>query len=103
MLIGGSGETVTLRIVAEHADIWNSIGDPAEIGRKSRILDEWCVKVGRHPAEIERSVLLAGGEMTADADAYLAEGITHLICPVGSPDFDLKPVRTIVEWRDRIN
>jgi probable F420-dependent oxidoreductase len=100
VLIGGSGETVTLRIVAEHADIWNSIGTPSEIGRKSRILDEWCGKVGRDPAEIERSVLLAGGEMAAEADAYLAEGITHLICPVGSPDFDLDPVRQLVQWRD---
>ena len=100
ILIGGGGESVTLRIVAQHADIWNSIGTPAEIGRKSRVLDDWCVKVGRNPAEIERSVLLAGGEMAVDARAYVAEGVTHVICPVGAPDFDLGPVRELVQWRD---
>jgi alkanesulfonate monooxygenase SsuD/methylene tetrahydromethanopterin reductase-like flavin-dependent oxidoreductase (luciferase family) len=101
ILIGGSGELVTLRIVAEHADVWNAIGDPVEMGRKSRVLDEWCVRVGRDPAEIERSVLLAGGEMVSEADAYLSEGITHLICPVGAPDVDLAPVRELVRWRDK--
>lgn len=101
ILIGGSGESVTLRIVAEHADIWNAIGSPAEMGRKSRALDDWCKKLGREPAEIERSVLLAGGEEVPEADAYLAEGITHLICPVGAPEFDLAPVRELARWRDK--
>lgn len=101
LLIGGSGESVTLRIVAQHADVWNSIGGPAEIGRKSRVLDDWCARVGRDHAEVERSVLLAGGEMVPEADAYAAEGITHLICPVGAPDFDLRPAAALVDWRDR--
>ena len=99
VLIGCSGETVTLRIVARHADIWNSIGNPAEMVRKGRVLDDWCARLGRDPAEIERSVLLADVSTAAKADVYLAEGITHLICPVGAPDFDLAPVRKLVRWR----
>ncbi len=39
ILIGGGGEKVTLRLVAEHAQMWNAIGDPDEYARKSEILD----------------------------------------------------------------
>jgi alkanesulfonate monooxygenase SsuD/methylene tetrahydromethanopterin reductase-like flavin-dependent oxidoreductase (luciferase family) len=58
ILIGGGGERSTLRIVAEHADIWNCPTRVSvdEFRRKSAILDEHCVAVGRDPAEIVRSV-----------------------------------------------
>ena len=58
ILIGGGGEKVTLRIVAEHAHIWNGFGDPERAARKSGILDDWCEKVGRDPKEIERSITI---------------------------------------------
>ena len=56
ILIGGGGEKVTLRIVAEHADILHGSGTPDEVRHKLAVLDEWCAKVGSDPAEIERSV-----------------------------------------------
>src|SRR5207248_3169365 len=40
ILIGGGGEKVTLRLVAEHAQMWNSTASPDEYARKSQILDE---------------------------------------------------------------
>ena len=49
IMIGGSGPKVTLRITAQHADIWNGGGTPAEAGAKNKLLDEWCEKVGRDP------------------------------------------------------
>jgi alkanesulfonate monooxygenase SsuD/methylene tetrahydromethanopterin reductase-like flavin-dependent oxidoreductase (luciferase family) len=100
LLIGGSGEKVTLRIVAQHADIWNGFGDPAEIGRLNRVLDEWCARVGRDPAAIERSILLTEPEELARADDYVTSGITHFIVGASGPGAELEPLRRFVAWRD---
>jgi len=56
LVIGGSGERKTLRIVAEHADIWNAFGLPEELVHKDEVLRRHCDDVGRNPDEIERSV-----------------------------------------------
>jgi alkanesulfonate monooxygenase SsuD/methylene tetrahydromethanopterin reductase-like flavin-dependent oxidoreductase (luciferase family) len=56
LLIGGSGEQRTLRIVARDADIWNGEGDPATYAHKSRVLDERCAEIGRDPRSIRRTV-----------------------------------------------
>ena len=56
LVIGGSGERKTLRIVAEHADIWNAFGLPDELVHKDEVLRRHCEDVGRNPDEIERSV-----------------------------------------------
>jgi probable F420-dependent oxidoreductase len=100
ILIGGSGEKVTLRIVAQHATIWNGQGEPEELARKNRILDEWCARVGRDPNEIERSAQLYPPQLPK-VDEYLDAGMTHIICSAKGPDFDLTPLHTLIEWRDR--
>ncbi len=56
LLIGGSGEKRTLRIVARDADIWNGEGDPATFGRRNGILDAHCREIGRDPGAIRRTV-----------------------------------------------
>lgn len=56
LLIGGSGEKRTLRIVARDADIWNGEGDPATYGHKNRVLDAHCAEIGRDPNTIRRTV-----------------------------------------------
>jgi probable F420-dependent oxidoreductase len=100
MLIGGTGERVTLRIVAEHATIWNAIADdPDVLARKSRVLDEHCARIGRDPAEIERSVAMFQREDFDALDAYLAAGFTHFIWGVGGPDYDLSGVERLMRWR----
>jgi alkanesulfonate monooxygenase SsuD/methylene tetrahydromethanopterin reductase-like flavin-dependent oxidoreductase (luciferase family) len=56
LLIGGSGEQRTLRIVARDADIWNGEGSPEVYAHKSAVLDERCAEIGRDPSEIRRTV-----------------------------------------------
>ena len=54
--IGGGGEKKTLRIVAQHADIWNVFGTPETVAHKDAILREHCAVVGRDSAAIERTL-----------------------------------------------
>ncbi len=55
LMIGGGGEKVTLRIVAQHADHWNVWGGPETLARKGRSLDAHCAALGRDPKAITRS------------------------------------------------
>ena len=100
VLIGGTGERVTLRLVAQYADMWNGFGDPAEAGRLNAVLDAWCTRVGRDPHEIERSFLVSEANVVEQADAYVAAGITQLIVPGLSPGPGLDVLRRLVAWRD---
>jgi len=102
LLIGGSGEKVTLRLVAEYADIWNGFGDPVEMGRLSGVLNEWCAKVGRDTATIERSVLIGNDQpRTPDVlDDYVAHGITHIIVGANGPGYELDALADVIAWRD---
>ena len=102
ILIGGSGEKVTLRIVAQHATIWNGQGEPDVLARKNRILDDWCTRVGRDPKEIERSAQINRKQMER-LDEYLAAGITHIITDASGPNYDLSSLYTLIEWRDAQN
>jgi alkanesulfonate monooxygenase SsuD/methylene tetrahydromethanopterin reductase-like flavin-dependent oxidoreductase (luciferase family) len=56
IMIGGGGEKKTLRIVAEHADMWNVFGTPETVAHKDEILREHCAAVGRDTNEIERTL-----------------------------------------------
>ena len=99
LLIGGGGEKVTLRIVAQHAHIWNGFGDSREAGRKSGMLDGWCEEVGRDPKEIERSILINPDQIEG-AGEYVAYSITHLMLGFNGPNYDLSPLRELISWRD---
>jgi probable F420-dependent oxidoreductase len=98
ILIGGRGEKVTLRLVAEHAQMWNTFPPAAEFGRLSRILDEHCAAVGRAPEEIERTVLLNEDVDDAEVDALVEAGASHVIVGMQDP-FDLSAVRRLLARR----
>jgi F420-dependent oxidoreductase-like protein len=53
ILIGGSGERRTLRLVARYADACNLFGDPDSVRHKLAVLREHCAAEGRDPAAIE--------------------------------------------------
>jgi F420-dependent oxidoreductase-like protein len=57
ILIGGSGERKTLRLVAQYADACN-IFDSPELPRKLDVLREHCERLGRDYDEIEKTVQL---------------------------------------------
>src|SRR4051812_30237096 len=55
ILIGGSGEKVTLKLVAQHANLWHGFGDAETFAHKNEVLLRHCADAGRDPAEIERT------------------------------------------------
>jgi F420-dependent oxidoreductase-like protein len=57
IMIGGSGEKKTLRMVAELADLCNIGGTAEVVARKLAILDQHCATVGRSPDEIKRTAM----------------------------------------------
>jgi F420-dependent oxidoreductase-like protein len=57
ILIGGSGEKKTLRMVAQYADASNVFGDVAQIRHLMGVLDAHCERLGRDPREITRTKL----------------------------------------------
>jgi probable F420-dependent oxidoreductase len=95
VLIGGSGQKITLRLVAQYAEIWGSFGPPDDYARQNQKLDEWCRQLGRDPAEIERTVLLDVPEEAVALEGFLAAGVQHVIMGCGHP-FDLRPVRELL-------
>ncbi len=56
IMIGGAGERKTLRIVAQHANMWNAFGTPETLVHKDEVLRAHCADVGRDPSAIERTV-----------------------------------------------
>jgi alkanesulfonate monooxygenase SsuD/methylene tetrahydromethanopterin reductase-like flavin-dependent oxidoreductase (luciferase family) len=72
IMIGGAGEKKTLRIVAQHADIWNVFGTPETVAHKNDILRAHCADVGRDEATIERTL---GCKVTIRDSAAEAERV----------------------------
>src|ERR1041384_8313671 len=99
VLIGGGGEKKTLRLVAQHADIWHSFGDVATIERKAGILRQHCADVGRDPAEIELSTAVSG-DPAETGPALRDLGVSLFTVSAGGPDYDLSDLRAWVAWRD---
>jgi probable F420-dependent oxidoreductase len=102
VLIGGGGEKKTLRIVAQHANIWHSFSDAETLERKLGILADHGTDVGRDTSEIEISVELRN-RTTAEADELRALGASLFTVGLTGPNYDLGKVRTWLAWRDAQN
>ncbi|MCX6048784.1 MAG: LLM class F420-dependent oxidoreductase [Chloroflexi bacterium] len=90
-VIGGSGEQLTLRVVAKHAHVWNFAGGTVEeFQRKVGILKEHCAAVGRDFDTIELSTqvrvdyadLSAARERT---QTFIDAGATHFVYTLAYP------------------
>jgi probable F420-dependent oxidoreductase len=100
ILIGGGGERRTLRLVAEHADMWNVPASPEEFAHKNRVLDEWCDRVSRDPSTIERTAWFDSSRDVSVANDYAAAGAQHVIYGLDHP-FDLDPVKQLLALSQR--
>jgi alkanesulfonate monooxygenase SsuD/methylene tetrahydromethanopterin reductase-like flavin-dependent oxidoreductase (luciferase family) len=78
IMIGGGGEKVTLKLTAQHADMWNTFPPVDTWRRKNRILTEWCHKVGRDPRAIERTCSISP-DLYGQIDDLLDAGVEHFI------------------------
>src|SRR6266568_2761895 len=85
-VIGGGGEKLTLRIVAQYASIWNFVvgSTTEEFRRKSSILESHCAAIERDPQTIQRSIQPAVNlENLAETRDFIRDYIearaTHII------------------------
>jgi alkanesulfonate monooxygenase SsuD/methylene tetrahydromethanopterin reductase-like flavin-dependent oxidoreductase (luciferase family) len=85
------GEKKTLRIVAEHADIWHSFSDAPTLERKLGILARHGEQVGRDTSEIEISTKLGIRTTVADADEFVALGATLFTIELRQPEYNFAP------------
>ncbi|MEY8013608.1 LLM class F420-dependent oxidoreductase [Mycobacterium servetii] len=102
ILIGGGGERKTLRLVAQHAQIWHSFTSADDFAAKSEVLARHCADVGRDPSGIERSAAVdnGGGGLVANAEALVGRGVTLLTVGCDGPDYDLGAAAELCKWRD---
>jgi probable F420-dependent oxidoreductase len=98
LLIGGDGRRVILRVVAEHADMWNTMA--WKFAESNRALDEWCARVGRDPADIERTCFITELTGTEQIDELLAAGAQHIIIQLHDP-FDPEPAVELLRYASR--
>jgi alkanesulfonate monooxygenase SsuD/methylene tetrahydromethanopterin reductase-like flavin-dependent oxidoreductase (luciferase family) len=90
ILIAGRTARV-LRVVAEHADVWNIAGvkiDDAQT--RSALLDGYCVEIGREPGSITRSfhVPVSYDDPAGTRDAVAAAidaGFSHIVLSLSTP------------------
>lgn len=84
VLIGGSGEQRTLRLVAQHADACNLFGEPDVVAHKVGILHQHCQEVGRDPAEVEVTQL--SSILCAPDRSALAQRLDEMRPAAASPE-----------------
>jgi F420-dependent oxidoreductase-like protein len=83
ILVGGSGEKRTLKLVARHADACNLFGDVDTVRRKLTVLHEHCGTEGRDPLEITVThlgpalVIEPGAERPVQGAATVEEHVGH--------------------------
>jgi alkanesulfonate monooxygenase SsuD/methylene tetrahydromethanopterin reductase-like flavin-dependent oxidoreductase (luciferase family) len=97
LLIGGHGEKVLLKIVARHADMWNTgNADAAEMKRLIGVIERHCDTVGRDADQIEKSVMMA---MCYKAPRQREEMITGLVSMMAQTTPELARDRIMIGSR----
>jgi alkanesulfonate monooxygenase SsuD/methylene tetrahydromethanopterin reductase-like flavin-dependent oxidoreductase (luciferase family) len=90
IMIGGRS-TATLRVVAEHADLWNIPGGDIEDAiARGALLDRFCGEIGRDPASITRSITQPVsyddlGRTLDSIAAAIEAGFRHVVLTLPAP------------------
>jgi F420-dependent oxidoreductase-like protein len=86
LMIGGSGERKTLRLVAQYADACNIFGGPDEVAHKVDVLRRHCDAVGRDPNEIEVTAMYRDfpadatpDDLVRGAEEFAKVGVSTLV------------------------
>ena len=109
ILIGGTGEKVTLRLVARHAQAWHaSFPDHAEeLEPKVEALRRWCDIEGRDPADIDWGVGVEPEDLdrflTVEAPILLEMGFTQFTLGFNGPGWDVDAGAQWLAWRDQVS
>ena len=108
VLIGGSGEKMTLQYVARHATTWHTfwnLEEPDAWAHKNGVLEKWCTDIGRESSEIARSVGVDWDKID-DFDKVFAQleaaAVDEVTLGTGGPDYDMGAVERFLEWRDSL-
>jgi alkanesulfonate monooxygenase SsuD/methylene tetrahydromethanopterin reductase-like flavin-dependent oxidoreductase (luciferase family) len=69
LLLGVRGRHRTMGIAARHATLWNAWSTPDDLVGLNGTLDDWCERVGRPPADLQRTV--NAGLFLSDDESWL--------------------------------
>jgi F420-dependent oxidoreductase-like protein len=86
ILVGGQGEEVTLKLVAKHADVWNTDvfnGDVETLEHKIGVIEDHCETVGRDPDELTHSW---DGHVLCTRDEDELDRLLDLMLPIQFED-----------------
>jgi len=102
ILVGGQGEEVTLKLVARHADVWNTDvfnGDVGTLEHKIGVIEDHCDTVGRDADEIEYSW---DGHVICTRDQEKFDRLLDLMTPIQfEEDYqDQAPIETEADARE---
>jgi probable F420-dependent oxidoreductase len=109
ILIAGTGETLTLPLVAKYADSWHAAfpDNPGEMERPVAALRTWCDEIGRDPKAIEWGLGLEPTDldrfMRDDLPTYLEMGFTQFTLGFNGPKWQVEAGAEWLAWRDEAN
>jgi F420-dependent oxidoreductase-like protein len=100
ILVGGSGEKKTLKLVAKYADACNLFALGADaLAQKIDVLERHCADEGRDPASVTKTILAMGNPLD-DLDAFVAEMASY--AKLGISMVDLMPVGDPVAFTQQV-
>jgi F420-dependent oxidoreductase-like protein len=102
ILIGGSGEKKTLRLVAEYADICNLAGGPAKLRHLMKVLDDHCDSIGRDPGEVCRTFVNLVIVRDSEREAFDAQPETYRNISTEVTDNLAETVRPVYGTEDQV-